>query len=58
MSQVDDYLTNLNKEQRQAVEHGNGPLLIVAGAGTGHDRGGVLGSLALPFRPQRQAERW
>jgi len=35
MSQVDDYLTNLNKEQRQAVEHGNGPLLIVAGAGTG-----------------------
>ena len=35
MSQVDDYLANLNKEQRQAVEHGNGPLLIVAGAGTG-----------------------
>jgi len=35
MSQVDDYLANLNKEQRQAVEHGNGPMLIVAGAGTG-----------------------
>jgi len=27
--------TNLNKEQKQAVEHDNGPLLIVAGAGTG-----------------------
>ena len=35
MAQVDDYLANLNKEQRQAVEYGNGPLLIVAGAGTG-----------------------
>ena len=28
-------LTKLNKEQRQAVIHKNGPLLIVAGAGTG-----------------------
>jgi len=28
-------LTKLNKEQKEAVEHGNGPMLIVAGAGTG-----------------------
>lgn len=28
-------LSHLNEEQKQAVIHGNGPLLIVAGAGTG-----------------------
>ncbi len=28
-------LDNLNNEQKQAVTHGDGPLLIVAGAGTG-----------------------
>ena len=28
-------LTKLNKEQKEAVLHGTGPLLIVAGAGTG-----------------------
>jgi len=28
-------LKNLNEEQRQAVTHGSGPLLIIAGAGTG-----------------------
>ena len=28
-------LQNLNKQQLEAVKHANGPLLIVAGAGTG-----------------------
>ena len=30
-----DYLKNLNKAQIQAVTHLKGPLLIVAGAGSG-----------------------
>ena len=30
-----DYLSSLNQGQRAAVEHISGPLLIVAGAGTG-----------------------
>ncbi len=30
-----DVLSRLNPAQRQAAEHGRGPLLIVAGAGTG-----------------------
>ncbi len=32
---ADHLIETLNFEQRQAVEHGDGPLLIVAGAGTG-----------------------
>ncbi len=34
-SSVDAILEPLNPEQREAVTHGEGPLLIVAGAGTG-----------------------
>ena len=30
-----DYLNNLNEMQKEAVTHLNGPLLIVAGAGSG-----------------------
>ena len=30
-----DYLNNLNKAQKEAVMHLEGPLLIVAGAGSG-----------------------
>ncbi len=33
-----DYLTNLNESQEEAVLHLNGPLLIVAGAGSGKTR--------------------
>ncbi len=33
-----DYLTNLNKSQEEAVLYLNGPLLIVAGAGSGKTR--------------------
>ena len=32
---MEDLLANLNPEQRHAVTHVDGPLLVVAGAGTG-----------------------
>jgi DNA helicase-2/ATP-dependent DNA helicase PcrA len=34
-SKSPDFLNNLNAAQKTAVTHENGPLLIVAGAGTG-----------------------
>lgn len=35
MSDTPEFLTELNRQQRTAVQHGESPLLIIAGAGTG-----------------------
>ena len=33
-----DYIAGLNEPQREAVTHGNGPMIIIAGAGSGKTR--------------------
>jgi len=38
LSELDALVRDLNDPQREAVEHGDGPLLIVAGAGSGKTR--------------------
>ncbi len=38
MSQEPDFIYDLNEQQRKAVTHSGGPLLIVAGAGSGKTR--------------------
>src|SRR3954453_24078028 len=43
---VESLLSGLNPPQREAVEHGDGPLLILAGAGSG--KGGVLSPRVAP----------
>jgi DNA helicase II / ATP-dependent DNA helicase PcrA len=37
-SEMIDYIAGLNEPQREAVLHGNGPLMIIAGAGSGKTR--------------------
>ena len=35
---MENYLSQLNPEQKKAVEHITGPLMVIAGAGSGKTR--------------------
>ena len=35
INSTEEILRNLNPQQQEAVQHSSGPLLIIAGAGTG-----------------------
>ena len=52
-SHVDELLADLNTEQRAAASHDDGPLLVVAGAGTGKTAT-LAHRVALPDRARRR----
>ncbi len=50
---MDKKYDTLNKSQKEAVLHTEGPLLILAGAGSGKNKG-VNPSYSLPYRRKKK----